>query len=57
MVKRIMAINTQCDDCKEELYWDIEVDSEHENWYCPKCDNNYLVPIEINRFFQYKEKQ
>lgn len=57
MGKRIMAINTQCNDCQEELYYDIEVDSEHENWYCPQCNANYLVPYEILRYFQYKEKQ
>ncbi len=52
-----MAIDTQCVDCKEELYYDIEVDSDHENWYCPTCDNNYLVPIETHRYFHLKEKQ
>ena len=51
-----MAIDTQCPQCKEELYYDVQVDSEHENWYCPKCDDNYLVPYEILRYFQYKEK-
>ena len=50
------VIHTEC-KCGEELYFDTEVDCDHENWYCPKCDVNYLVPIETYRYFKLKEQQ
>jgi hypothetical protein len=56
MGKRSMAIDTECTECGEELSYDDNVCAEHEHWYCALCDIEYIVPYEIVRYFNHKEK-
>ena len=51
-----MAIDTECTECGEELSYDDNICAEHEHWYCALCDIEYIVPYEIVRYFNHKEK-
>ena len=44
-------IGSTCHKCKEELYFDREHPNhmESEYWYCPKCDIEYEVDVELVR--------